>query len=295
VKVALSGDGGDEVFGGYNRYLYTAQLWNKISAVPKPLRSAAARAMAAIPPSAWTRFGRSAGGMLPKLARVDRLGDKIHKGASLLASESAADLFAGMVSQWRDPTSVVIGASEPPSQATGHAPPLRGLSSIERMMALDLLGYLPDDILVKVDRAAMAVSLETRIPFLDQRVIEFAWRLPFNFKLRNGQTKWILRQLLYRHVPRELIERPKMGFGIPIGTWLRGPLRDWAETLLDERRLRHEGYFHPEPIRQMWDKHLCGSVDEQHRLWIVLMFQQWLEANVMPEVRKNSAMATVAG
>jgi asparagine synthase (glutamine-hydrolysing) len=282
VTVALSGDGGDEVFGGYNRYLYTEQLWGKIAAVPKPLRSAAARAMKSIPPAAWTQFGLKAGALLPKIARVRLLGDKIHKGAALLASDSAMDLFAGMVSQWRDPGSVVIGTTEPPSQATGDVPPLRGLDVVERMMALDLLGYLPDDILVKVDRAAMAVSLETRVPFLNRDVIEFAWRLPFDFRLRDRQTKWILRRVLDRHVPKGLIERPKMGFGIPIGAWLRGPLRDWAETLLDEQRLCSEGYFHPEPIRRMWEAHLRGRADEEHRLWIVLMFQQWLEANIRP-------------
>jgi asparagine synthase (glutamine-hydrolysing) len=174
---------------------------------------------------------------------------------------------------------VVIGAREPPSQATGAVPALEGLGSVERMMALDLLGYLPDDILVKVDRAAMAVSLETRVPFLDHALVEFAWRLPFELKVRGGETKWILRQLLYRHVPRALIERPKMGFGVPIGEWLRGPLRDWAEALLDERRLHDEGYFRPEPIRRMWDAHLSGSLNEQYRLWPILMFQSWLEAN----------------
>jgi len=158
-------------------------------------------------------------------------------------------------------------------------PALHGLSGIERMMAMDMLGYLPNDILVKVDRAAMAVSLETRVPLLDHHVVEFAWRLPFGIKIRNAETKWTLRQLLYRYVPRELIERPKMGFGVPIGEWLRGPLRAWAEALLDERRLRDEGYLRPEPIRQMWHAHLRGSVDEQYRLWAVLMFQSWLEAN----------------
>ena len=278
VKVSLSGDGGDELFGGYNRYLLTSQLWGKISAVPKPLRAAAARAMTVVPPSAWTKFGDAAGGMLPRIARVNRLGDKVHKGAPLLHSDSVADLYGGMLSLWRDPESVVIGASEPPSQATGLTPPLEGLSGIERMMALDMLGYLPGDILAKVDRAAMAVSLETRVPFLDHHLVEFAWRLPFGLKIRSGETKWILRQLLYRHVPRALIERPKMGFGVPIGEWLRGPLRGWAEALLDEQRLRSEGFFRPEPIRRMWRTHLGGTMDEQYRLWGVLMFQSWLEA-----------------
>jgi asparagine synthase (glutamine-hydrolysing) len=288
VKVSLSGDGGDELFGGYNRYLLTSQLWGKISVVPKPLRAAAARALTAVPPSAWTRFGEVAGGALPRLARVNRLGDKVHKGAPLLSSDSVADLYGGMVSLWRNPEAVVTGASEPSSQATGHTPALEGLTGIERMMALDMLGYLPGDILAKVDRAAMAVSLETRVPFLDHHVVEFAWRLPLGLKIRGGETKWILRQLLYRHVPKALVERPKMGFGVPIGEWLRGPLRDWAEALLDEQRLRAEGFFRPEPIRRMWHTHLGGAMDEQYRLWGVLMFQSWLEANA----RGASASAT---
>lgn len=279
VKVSLSGDGGDEMFGGYNRYLLTTELWDKITRIPRPFRAAAGRAMTAIPPSAWTRFGHAAGGILPKVARVDRLGDKVHKGAPLLSSESVDQLYSGMLSLWREPETVVVGADEPQSQATGLVPQLHGLGPIERMMALDMLGYLPDDILVKVDRAAMAVSLETRVPYLDHHLVEFAWRLPLGMKFRDGKTKWILRQLLYRHVPPELVERPKMGFGIPLGAWLRGPLRDWAEALLDERRLRDEGYFRPEPIRRMWQSHLRGSFDEQYRLWGVLMFQSWLEAN----------------
>jgi asparagine synthase (glutamine-hydrolysing) len=279
VKVSLSGDGGDEMFGGYNRYLYTTALWDRIARVPRPLRPAAARAMTAVPPRAWTRFGNAAGGMLPRLAQVDRLGDKVHKGARLLDSKSVGDLYSGMVSQWTEPDAVVVGVTEPPSQATGLTPTLGGLGPVERMIALDMLGYLPDDILAKVDRAAMAVSLETRVPFLDHHLVEFAWRLPLDLKLRDGKTKWILRQLLYRHVPQELVERPKMGFGIPIGAWLRRPLRDWAEALLDERRLRQEGYFRPEPIRRLWRAHLRGTSDEQYPLWGVLMFQSWLEAN----------------
>jgi asparagine synthase (glutamine-hydrolysing) len=206
----------------------------------------------------------------------------------LLRSDSVADLYCRMLTLWPDPAAVVRGATEPPSHATGATPPLEGLDGIERMMALDMLGYLPDDILVKVDRASMAVSLESRVPMLDHHVVEFAWRLPFNQKIRNGDTKWILRQLLYRHVPRELIERPKMGFGVPVGEWMRGPLRPWAEALLDEGRLRSEGYFDPKPIRRLWEMHLKGVMNEQYRLWSILMFQSWLEAQAEIS-RTNSA------
>jgi len=280
VKVALSGDGGDEVFGGYNRYLYTDRLWDSISAFPKPVRAAAAALLKTISPSAWTSFGKVTHRLLPRLAQVDRLGDKVHKGASLMTSDSLHELYCRMTSQWRHPDSLVIGVTDQ-SDGAINADETGGISGIERMMVLDLTEYLPDDILVKVDRAAMAVSLETRAPFLDSELIEFAWRLPFRYRLRGNTTKWILRQLLYRHVPKQLVDRPKMGFGIPIGAWLRGPLRQWAEELLDDRRLRHEGFFRPEPIRQMWRAHLNGTVDAEHRLWIVLMFQQWMEGNTL--------------
>ncbi len=291
VTVSLSGDGGDELFGGYNRYLLTSELWGKISAIPKPFRTAAALAMTAVPASAWTKFGDTARAILPKIARVNRLGDKVHKGAPLLHSDSVSELYGGMLSLWRNPEAVVLGTCEPRSQATGLTPPLTGLGAIERMMALDALGYLPDDILVKVDRAAMAVSLETRVPYLDHHLVEFAWRLPFSMKIRAGQTKWILRQLLHRYVPKALIERPKMGFGIPVGEWLCGPLRDWAEALLNEHRLRSEGFFSPEPIRRMWQAHIGGRINEEYRLWGVLMFQSWLEAN--SDIASSSA-ATLA-
>ena len=278
VTVALSGDGGDEMFGGYNRYVLTSQLWSKIAAVPRPLRSAAARAMTAMPPSAWTSFGDFAGAVLPAWTKVDRLGDKVHKGAPLLESGSPSDLYRGMLSLWRDPGTVVVGAAEPPSFASPNVAEESNLGPVQRMMALDLRGYLPDDILVKVDRAAMAVSLETRVPYLDHRVVEFAWRLPLQSKLRASQGKWLLRQLLYRYVPSELIERPKMGFAVPLGDWLRGPLREWAEHLLDERRLLDGGYFHAAPVRDAWKSHLQGRADEYPRLWPILMFQSWLEA-----------------
>ena len=269
VTVSLSGDAGDELFCGYNRYQMTASVWSKVSRLPRPLRQLAANVITTVPPGAWDKVG----GLLP----MSRVGEKLHKGAAVLGSRSVADLYRGMVSHWIDPASVVLGAAEPATLLTGAMPALPGLGDVERMMALDMLSYLPDDILAKVDRAAMGVSLETRVPMLDHRVVEFAWSLPLAYKLRDGVTKWPLRQVLYRHVPRELIERPKMGFGVPIDHWLRGPLREWAETLLAEPRLRSEGFFNPAPIRQKWAEHLSGKRNWQSHLWDVLMFQAWLE------------------
>jgi asparagine synthase (glutamine-hydrolysing) len=269
VTVSLSGDAGDELFCGYTRYQMTAAVWGKVSRVPRPLRQLAASVITSVSPGAWNKVGR--------LLSMYRLGDKLHKGAALLGSRSVSDLYRGIVSHWSDPGSVVMGATEPASMSSGAAADLPGLGDVERMMALDMLSYLPDDVLVKVDRAAMGVSLETRVPMLDHRVVEFAWSLPLSYKLREGVTKWPLRQVLYRHVPRELIERPKMGFGVPIDHWLRGPLRDWAETLLADTRLRREGFLDPAPIRQKWHEHLSGQRNWQHHIWDVLMFQAWLE------------------
>ena len=279
VTVSLSGDAGDELFCGYNRYQLTDKLWHKLSLVPQPLRRLAAKAITSVSPSAWNKLGRMSGGLMPDLAQ---LGHKLHKGAGVLGSGSVDELYLGLVSQWQDPASVVIMGKEPPTLLRGNVPELVGLTDVDRMMALDLLTYLPDDILAKVDRAAMGVSLETRVPFLDHRVVEWAWRLPQAMKLCDGQTKWILRQVLYKHVPRSLIERPKMGFGIPIDVWLRGPLREWAEALLDESRLENEGYLQPLPIRQKWLEHLSGKRNWQYQLWNILMFQSWLESQRSP-------------
>jgi asparagine synthase (glutamine-hydrolysing) len=277
VTVSLSGDAGDELFCGYNRYLLASGLWKKLSLLPVVSRRLAARGLTAMSPERWNALLGPVQGMLPVKLRHANLGDKLHKGAGVLAADSLDSLYLGLVSHWDDPASVVIGGTEPPTLLTGNTPQLTGLDEIQRMMALDTLTYLPDDILVKIDRAAMGVSLEGRVPFLDHRVVEFAWSLPQSMKLRNGVGKWALREVLYRYVPKALIERPKMGFSVPIGDWLRGPLRDWAETLLDEARLRREGYFHPAPIRQKWAEHLSGERNWQYHLWDVLMFQAWLE------------------
>ena len=275
VTVSLSGDAGDELFCGYNRYQITEQLWRKLALVPAPLRALAAKGITALSPTAWD----SLAGIIPGGGRYAALGDKLHKGAGVLASATVDELYLGMVSHQRNPVDWVIGGQEPPTYLTGLRPELGGLNVVERMMALDAISYLPDDILVKVDRAGMAVSLESRVPFLDHRVVEFAWSLPLTYKLREGQTKWPLRQVLYRHVPRALIDRPKMGFGVPLHDWLRGPLREWAEELLDEARLAKEGYFHPAPIRKIWAEHLSGKRNWMAQLWNVLMFQAWLETN----------------
>ena len=274
VTVSLSGDAGDELFAGYNRYQMTERLWRRLEHIPRPIRSLLARGITSVSPAGWDRLAR----YIPGASGYRVFGDKLHKGAGVLASGSVDELYLGLVSHQIRPESWVIGGHEPPTKLTGLRPALDGLSPVERMMVLDTISYLPDDILTKVDRASMGVSLESRVPFLDHRVVEFAWNLPLGYKLCGGQTKWALRQVLYRYVPKELIERPKMGFGIPLDVWLRGPLREWAETLLDEARLKREGYFHPAPIREKWIEHLSGSRNWSHHLWDVLMFQAWLES-----------------
>lgn len=276
VTVSLSGDAGDELFSGYNRYTLATRMWGKLSRVPMPARRAAARSITALSPDTWSALT----GWLPHPRFKHRFGDKLHKGASVLATRSIDGLYHSLVSHWTVPAAVVIDGEEPPTPLTGLQPDLTGLDPVERMMALDLMTYLPDDILTKVDRASMAVSLESRVPMLDHRVVEFAWRLPQSLKQRDGVGKWVLRQVLYRHVPRALIDRPKMGFGVPIDVWLRGPLREWAESLLDESRLRREGFFRPEPVRLLWAEHIGGSRNWAYHLWDVLMFQAWLEAQL---------------
>ena len=278
VTVALSGDGGDELFGGYNRYVWALGLWRRLERLPRPLRTAAARAIRALPPGAWERLFAAAGPVLPQRLRVRQPGAKMHKLAELLGCTDPVAIYLRLVSHWEDPASVVLGAEEPATVLSDPCRQPRLPTFLERMMCLDALTYLPDDILVKVDRAAMAVSLETRVPFLDHRVVETAWRVPVALKLREGKGKWLLRRILHRHVPPELVERPKMGFGVPVEHWLRGPLRDWAESLLDEARLRREGYLDPAPVRRLWSEHLAGRGSWQYWIWDVLMFQAWLEA-----------------
>ncbi len=254
VTVALSGDAGDELFGGYNPYQFAPRLWSNLSRVPLSLRRVASRSLKT----------------LALKGRVEKLID-------ILDSPNREDFYRQIVSHWREPSKVVIGGIEPVTLLSTLTASPATRSYEEWMMAMDAQTYMVDDILVKVDRAAMANSLETRVPLLDHRVVEFAWRIPLNMKIRNGVGKWVLREVLYRHVPRELIERPKKGFSIPVASWLRGPLREWSESLLNERRLRQEGFFHPEPIRKCWEQHISRKADHSSKLWGILMFQAWLE------------------
>ena len=277
VTVSLSGDGGDELFGGYSRYLWGRKLWKAVGWMPLGLRTLAARFLTARSPESWETMFARVGPMLPETIKQRNPGEKVHKLAELLRTELPEMLYLTLVSHWADPASVVLNASEPSTVLTDRAQWARLPDFAQRMMYLDQMTYLPDDILVKVDRASMGVSLEARVPFLDHRVVEFAWQLPLSLKIRRGQAKWLLRQLLYRYVPKALVERPKMGFGVPLDVWLRGPLREWAEELLDEKRLRDQGFFDPNPIRALWADHLSGRGNWQYHLWDVLMFQAWLE------------------
>jgi asparagine synthase (glutamine-hydrolysing) len=290
VTVALSGDAGDELFGGYNRYFWGPRIWSRLAWLPYSTRQILGTAIRAIPTAGWDALSQPVNALLPPSKNVTRAGANAHKLAARLSSvRDMDDLYKSLVSEWQDPAQVVKGAGggaygetggnfrEPISMLSDPLPSF-GLDQPQlRMMYRDSMTYLPDDILCKVDRAAMATSLETRVPFLDHRVAELAWRLPLNMKIRDGQGKWALRQVLYKYVPKEFIDRPKAGFAIPVGQWLRGPLKDWAEALLDEKRLEVEGFFYSKPIRDKWEQHLSGRYDHTPSLWAVLMFQSWLE------------------
>ena len=284
VTVALSGDGGDEIFGGYNRYVHGPRTWNRIAWMPPLLRRVAGAGLTALPADTVNRlFGGVAGRW-----GIAQPGDKAHKlGARLSSVRSADDLNVSLVSEWSGYPGLVKGGAMPANLLDDRSRWPRLDSPVQRMMALDGLTYLPDDNLVKVDRASMAVSLETRAPFLDHPLVAFAWSLPMHMKIRNGQGKWILRRLVDRHVPASLMDRPKMGFGIPLDQWLRGSLREWAENLISEERLTREGFFDPKPIRLAWLRHQGGQASNGYRLWSVLMFQAWLEGESRGTGGKN--------
>jgi asparagine synthase (glutamine-hydrolysing) len=272
VTVALSGDAGDELFGGYLRYIVADSIsaWSRM--MPEWLRNGAA--------SAITRVGSRRWDQLYKLATFGRakrlIGDRALKFASFLSSGSPLHGYERMVTAWDYDSGVVLDSGE--ARFAFPAPP-DGLGPIEAMMFCDLLTYLPGDILTKVDRATMGVSLEGRVPFLDHRLAEFAWRLPLSKKVRGGEGKRIVKNFVYSRVPKELMDRPKAGFGAPIGEWLRGPLRDWAEALLDRQRVSQDGYLDPETVAACWRRHLSGQQNEDIRLWPLLMFQAWLADN----------------
>ncbi|WP_368646607.1 asparagine synthase (glutamine-hydrolyzing) [Castellaniella ginsengisoli] len=278
VTVALSGDGGDELFGGYNRYLGARRVWLRLQSMPGPVRRACAAFLRSLSPAGWDRLFAFAKPVLPEKFRLAIPGTKAQKLADVLELDTEMDYFRRLTSHWQDPARVVLGGDEHPALMTSPASQPQADCFEHWMMAMDAQTFLPDEVMAKVDRAAMAASLETRAPLLDHRVVELAWRMPLCMKIRDGQGKWLLRQVLYRHVPRELVERPKKGFGIPIDDWLRGPLRSWAEGLLDEDRLRAEGYFDPAPIRMRWRQHVRGSHNWQYQLWPILMFQAWLSS-----------------
>jgi asparagine synthase (glutamine-hydrolysing) len=267
VTVSLTGDGGDELFAGYSAYTSSMRFFEKYGSLPMPVRSSAAWLMHGLSQSLWNRILPGNG--------VSTGGARIHRLASTLRQPTEETIYRNLRSHWEDPESVVLGSSEPPTPfTTGESAGLGNMT--EKMMLLDSLVYLPDDILVKVDRASMAVSLEARCPLLDYRLFEFAWRVPLEFKQRNGKGKWILRELLNRYIPREIVDRPKSGFAIPVAKWLRGPLRGWAEELLNERRLRQQGIVDAAAVRHTWEEHLAGY-DWSERLWAVLMLESWIE------------------
>jgi asparagine synthase (glutamine-hydrolysing) len=272
VTVALSGDAGDELFGGYNRYVFSDKIFSKIAKAPNFIRKLISKTIFSVSEDKWDVI---LGGLMSK--RFANIGHKLHKVANVLPAESIRDLHFQLISQIHNPSDWLINANEHKTILNDGIERFDELNFVEQMMAYDLITYLPTDILTKVDRAAMSVSLETRVPFLDLEVIELSALLPMEFKIRNGVTKWALREILYKHVPKDLIERPKMGFAVPLAEWLRGPLKDWAESLLDEKRLHQEGFFNVEFVRSKWAQHLSGNRNWHHQLWNVLMFQAWLE------------------
>jgi len=283
VTVSLSGDGGDELFGGYNRYVWADRVWRRMKRMPAPLRRAGGAMVQSVSPAAWDQLWK----WMPARLQAAQPGDKLHKLAGLVSVADGRAAYAWLVALHRGAEPLVVGG-EAAAGLSDHGlwnQPARTLA--DNMMLADALGYLPDDILAKVDRATMAVSLESRAPFLDHRVVELAFALPLSAKLRGGTTKWLLRQLLYRHVPQHLIERPKMGFGVPIDAWLRGPLKAWAEALLAPERLRKEGFVAARPVTHAWQEHQSGRRNHQHFLWNVLMFQAWHESR--PGLRASVA------
>jgi asparagine synthase (glutamine-hydrolysing) len=286
VAVSLSGDGGDELFGGYKRYALAQDVWRRTAWLGSTGRKMAAGVLKNIPAQSFGHGGSSKllSPLFERYGRNGLVSDKLRKLSFILAAETPQILYDRIISNWQDVFPLLEDPGEQKISSLFATPSLLSVENwiefpdfVHRMMYFDLVTYLPDNILVKLDRASMSVGLEGRVPLLDHRVVEFAWRLPLHMKTRNNQSKWLLKQVLFRHLPKEMVERPKTGFGIPIGEWLRGSLRDWAESLLDGTRLKSDGYFEPKVIRQFWSEHLSGKKNQSHDLWVVLMFQAWLE------------------
>ncbi len=290
VTVSLSGDGGDELFGGYNRHVFAPAIWRKMCSLPINIRAALAAVILHVSPQSWDRIVDSLDAFLPRSWRHVNTGDKLHKLAGILHSRSAEEIYIELVSHWKNPGDVVLGGGDDVcvEQFLTSDPGITEFA--HQMMYFDSVTYLPDDILVKLDRATMFSSLEARVPFLDHRLIEFTWCLPLSMKIGDGQGKRLLREVLYKYVPRELIERPKMGFTIPLDSWLRGPLKDWAEDLLEESRLMSEGYFNPVPIRRLWNEHLSQRKNWAYKLWGVLMFQAWSSSRGSQSLAKRTVV-----
>jgi asparagine synthase (glutamine-hydrolysing) len=298
VTVCLTGDSGDELFGGYNRYWWSKRLWRLLAPWPRPLRKIVAEGITALPLSTWNSMTAPLYRWLPESAKGMQCsaGEKLLKIADAMGSRDITELYNNLVSYWKTPEDVVPGVVEPCSTITADNLLSGAHDDVYNMFFWDQSGYLPDDNLVKVDRASMAVSLETRIPLLDHRIVEFSWRVPVAMKYRDGAGKWLLRQVLNRHVPKELMDRPKMGFSVPVGSWLKNELRDWAESLLSDTSLRNTGILDPRPVRRAWEDHLAGRRNMQSQLWTVLMLQSWMAANesvpakpeFAPPIRINS-------
>jgi asparagine synthase (glutamine-hydrolysing) len=281
VTVSLSGDGGDELFAGYSRYqLFDQPMWRVTRHLPHAVRARVGTSLGRVPGSVWDGAARIGAPVLPRALRQTRPGDKIAKLATIFKHDSARSAYSALMSQWEDP-GAVLAENGQGARRRQPLPWVDAGSVVDQLMYCDQAGYLPDDILAKVDRATMAVSLEARVPLLDHNLVELAWRVPLACKIRDGSGKWILRQILARHLPVELFDRPKMGFGVPLGAWLRGPLQEWADGQLDPRRLAEHGLFDVDAVARRWKDHLSGDgpTSGAGRLWTVLMFQAWLEAS----------------